>query len=157
MSEEPIIIATPEYFPALMDATRAGHEENGQHQISMIKCAQMVWRGVTRQQALMGVIGDPFLVKAFISLEIDPVYYSEEMGLFERILIVRKEFRNHSPASRLIDFAKHISDELGLELTTGIISDIRLEAKARLYQRKLQKGGVWFVHKPKKQDEGVTV
>jgi hypothetical protein len=148
--DDPIVIADEKYFNALMDATRAAHEENGQHQISVDKCAKIVWRGVTKQQALMAVIGDPLLVKAFISLEIDPVYYSEDYNIFERILFVRKEFRRHNHAARLIRYAKHVSDEMGMDLMVGIISDHRLEAKARLYERELAKGGVWFTHHPAK-------
>jgi hypothetical protein len=134
-----------------MDATIAAHQENGQHQIDLRKCAQIIWRGLTKQMAVIGCFGDVSLVKAYIVMEIDYIYYSNEMQILEKINYVRPEFRKSDYAGRLLDFAKQASDETGLDLMIGIVSDKRLEAKERFYARKLKKAGVWFIHHPKNQ------
>lgn len=147
--QEPVVVATEAWFNGIMDATRAAHGENGQHPLSLDKIAAIVWRGLTRQQSLIGAIGTPELVKGMIVLEVDESYYSEDRQLLERIAYVRPEYRRTTFARDLLRFAKRCSDETGIPLLMGIISDIRLEAKRRLYERELGLAGYWFKHDPK--------
>jgi GNAT superfamily N-acetyltransferase len=146
--EEAVCVATPKFFNALMDTVRAGHAENGQHPLSLLKIGNIVWRGVTRQNSIIGVIGDETFVKAMVVLEIDPVYYSDDLVLSERLVYVRPENRRSEYAKQLLMFAKRCADETGLELTIGIISDQKLEPKRRLYERIFPLGGYWFSYRP---------
>jgi len=47
-------------------------------------------------------------------------------------------------------FAKHVSESLNLDLTIGVLSNARTEAKVRLYQRQFPQKGAFFVYSPAK-------
>lgn len=148
-------IAGPQDFNELMRLIHLLHDENGQHELSVEKSASVIWRGVTRQQAIVGVIGPSHDIKAVIYLEICPIYYSESVQLLELFNFVRPDSRRSDFAKRMILFAKKCADETGLDLTIGVISDTRLEAKARLYERLLPKGGVFFIYPGRKAESVV--
>ena len=126
------------------------HSENGQHEFSEHKVRHLIWRGCNKDNSIVGVIGPSDNVKAVIFLLVDPVYYSEEHQLLELWNYVRPDCRKSDYAKRMIQFAKRCSDETGLDLTIGVISDKRLEAKQRLYERLLPKGGAFFIYSPRK-------
>lgn len=124
------------------------HSENGQHPFSEWKARHFLWRGCNRDNSIVGVIGPSDDIKAIIYLEIQPVYYSDEPQLAEAFAFVRADSRKSDYAKRLIRFAKKCSEETGLDLLIGIISDERLAAKARLYDRELPKGGTFYNYRP---------
>lgn len=144
----PIRTAGPQDFTPLMQLCAQLHAENGQHDLDETKLAHLVWRGVSRQNAIIGVIGPTEDIRAMIYLIIDPVDYSNELQLLERWAFVREDSRRLPFAKRLVQFAIKCSEETGLELLIGILSDERLEAKRRLYKRQLTEAGTWFKHKP---------
>lgn len=140
-------------FLEILRLARMLHEENGQHAWSDEKAALLIWRGVKRDNAIIGVIGPSTDIRAMIMLVIDPVYYSEEFQLHELFAFTRPDSRKTDYAKRLIIFAKECAKETGLDLLIGIISDERLKAKARLYARLLPKGGEFFLYRPAKDVE----
>lgn len=144
-----VVVATEPWFPGVMDAVQLAHGENGQHALDLDKTAAIVWRGVTRQKAIIGAIGSPAFVKALVVLTIEPISYSNDEQILEHLAYVRPDHRRSNHAKMLIQFAKHCSDEIGLDLMIGIVSDSRLEAKRRLYERQLPIGGFWFTHRPR--------
>lgn len=148
--ERDIRIATQADFQEIFRVCCLLHEENGAHEFSEWKARHLIWRGVNRDNAIIGVIGPSDNVKGLIFLSLEPVYYSDEHQLLELWNYVRPDCRRSDYAKRLIQFAKRCADETGLHLTIGVISDTRLEAKARLYARELPKGGVFFIYKPAK-------
>lgn len=147
MSDE-IRIATPDDFQEIFRVSCILHNENGQHPFSEWKARHVIWKGVNRDNAIIGVIGEPDNIKALIYLVIDSVYYSDESQLLELWNFVRPDCRKTDYAKRMIQFAKRCADETGLDLTIGVISNERLEAKERLYARLLPKGGTFFIYRP---------
>lgn len=139
-------VATEEDFNCVMDLCHLLHAENGQYPLNLHKVSELVWRALTRQGAIMGVIGKPGDLKAMICLHIDPVDYADAFQIYEKWNYVRPDSRKSDFAKRMIRFAKQCADETGLDLTIGIISNDRLAAKARLYDRELPKGGVFYVY-----------
>lgn len=148
--ENDIRIAGPDDFQEIFRICCLLHKENGQHSFSELKARHVIWRGVNRENSIVGVIGPSNNIKAIIYLVVDPVYYSDECQLVELWNFVRPDCRKSDYAKRMIQFAKQCADETGLHLTIGIISDERLEAKERLYARQLPKGGVFYIYKPEK-------
>lgn len=151
-----IRIATPDDFQELFRICCLLHAENGQHEFSEFKVRHVIWRGVNREDSIIGVIGAPNDIKAIIYLVIDPVYYSNEFQLLELWNFVRPDCRKSDFAKRMIQFAKRCADESGLHLTIGVISNERLEAKERLYARLLPKGGAFYIYKPPTTDAQAT-
>lgn len=148
--EEPLRIAGPEDFQELFRVSCFLHSENGQHVFSEEKCRHVLWRGCNQNNAIIGVIGSSTDIKAMIFLSLEPVYYSDEYQLVELFNFVRPDCRTHGYAARMLRFAKGLADETGLDLLIGIISDIRLEAKIRLYDRELKKAGAFFTYRPER-------
>lgn len=144
-----IRIATTDDYQELFRICCLLHQENGQHKFSEEKAREFIWRGCNRDNAIVGVIGPSNDIKAVVYLEIMPVYYSDEFQLYEKFAFVRPDSRRSDFAKKLLFFARKCADETGLELLIGIISDVKLEAKRRLYQRHLPEGGHWFSYRPK--------
>lgn len=108
----------------------------------------MIQRAVAQQGAIIGVIGKSDDLRGMILLLIDPVWYSDEFQLLEIFNFVREDSRRSSFARDLINYAKRCADETGLDLTIGVLSNVRMAAKVRLYSRLLPKGGEFFVYSP---------
>lgn len=140
-------MATADDADGLMEHCRLLHGENGLFSLSEAKAAALIARALDRQGAIIGVIGDGGAPEASIFLSIEQPYYSEDWHLMELWNFVappREHRAGH--AKRLIEFAKSCSDELRLPLVVGILSNQRVEAKVRLYERQLEKAGAFFVH-----------
>ena len=144
--ENAIRIATTDDFQEVFRICCLLHAENGQHEFSELKARHFIWRGLNRDNAIVGVIGPPNNIKAIIYLAVDPVYYSDDVQLIEMWNFVRKDCRKSDYAKRMIQFAKRCADEIGCDLTIGVISNERLAAKERLYRRLLPVGGCFFIH-----------
>ena len=147
--ENDIRTATPEDYQEIFRLTCLLHNENGQFKFSEEKVKRLVWDGCNGNGALIGVIGPHDNIKAMIYLQIQPIYYSDEFQLGEVFNFVRKDCRKSDYAKRMIGFAKKCAEETGLTVSIGIISDIRLEPKRRLYERQLPLAGYWFIIRPK--------
>jgi len=148
--ETNIRIATPDDYQELFRICCLLHMENGQHKFSEERSKEFIWRGCNQDNAIVGVIGPSDDIKAVVYLEIMPVYYSDEFQLYEKFAFVRPDSRRSDFAKKLLFFARKCADETGLELLIGIISDVKLEAKRRLYQRHFSEGGHWFSYRPNK-------
>jgi hypothetical protein len=148
--ESSLRIASEGDVPQLLSLCHQIHDEIGAHPWSESKVCSMIWRGVTRDRALFGVIGPPDDIKAMILLSVESVWYSDHEILLELLNFVREDSRKSNYADQLIEFGKRTSDELGIELHIGIMSHKRLAAKERLYGRHLLKAGTFFVHSAEK-------
>lgn len=154
--ENDIRIAGPEDYQEVYRIACLLHSENGQHVFSEDKVKTFMWHGCNRLNAVIGVIGPSTNIKAMIYLQIQPIFYSEEMQLGEVFNYVRPDARKSDFAKRMIRFAKKCSEETGIDLLIGIISDQRLAAKSRLYDRELPKGGVYYNYRPKSKEQPVA-
>lgn len=152
-----IRIAGPEDFQEVFRISCLLHNENGQHPWDDETSKHMIWKGCNRDNCIIGVIGQSNDIKAMIYLEIQKICYSKDLHLVELWNFVRPDCRTSGGyARRLIRFAKKCAEETGLFLLIGIISDTRLEAKTRLYDRELKRAGVFFSYRPEsyKPSEG---
>jgi hypothetical protein len=152
-------IAVPEDEEAIVGLCAAAHAEQGEHPLDLAKLRAFIHRGISLENAIVGVIGPVGAPLAYIIILVDPVWYSGDWQLLELTSFVhpsaRKAFiaadgtiRNPTLGKELIAFAKRCADETGLHLTIGVMSNIRTEAKVRLYERQLPKAGAFFVYRP---------
>jgi GNAT superfamily N-acetyltransferase len=150
-----IRVALPEDFQELFRVCVFLHKENGQHEFSEYKARHFIWKGCNRDNSIIFVIGPPTDIKAVLYLEVQQIYYSDESQLGEAFLYVREDHRKSDFAKRLIRHAKRCSEETSLDLTMGVISDHRLAAKKRLYDREFTEGGngVFYIYRPKSRGE----
>lgn len=139
-------LAEPDDADAIFGLVKMLHDENGLFSLSEAKVRQYIQRYYDRKGAIIGVIGDRGALQGSIYLAIDEPYYSDEFQITEAWNIVHPDYRKSDHAKSLITFAKSCSDEIGIPLMIGIISNHRTEAKVRLYERQLEKAGAFFVY-----------
>lgn len=131
----------------IMAVCRRLHEENGLLHMSDDKVRQMLRRAFNKEGGIVGVIGEPGHIEGAIYLMISTLWYSHTWILEELFNFVLPEHRKSTNAKDLVEFAKRASEEMGLPLIIGVLSNERTEAKVRLYERQLGKpSGAFFVH-----------
>lgn len=141
-------LATREDEEDLMNLCRELWEENGMFSMSDDLVRMMLHRAFSKQGGIIGVIGEKGKLEGCISIILGTLWYSTEWHLEELFNYVRPQFRKSDRAKQLIQFAKKMSDEVGIPLIIGVISNERTEAKVRLYERQLHKpAGAFFVYK----------
>lgn len=146
-------VAVPVDAPAIFDLMISAHEEAGEHKLNPEKVTHRIWQAVNRQASLIGVIGEPGEeLKGYVYIVIDGVWYSDDMQALELSNFVGPNHRRSNYAKQLIAFSKKCADGLGLDLTMGVMSNERTEAKCRLYQRQLTPVGMFFSYKPNRAE-----
>lgn len=112
------------------------------------ECARQTFdRAFYRRGGIIGVIGAPGSIKALIYLLITRFWYTRESHLEEIFNFVHPDHRKSDYAKRLISFAKDCSDEIGIPLMIGVLTNSRLESKVRLYRRSLgNPAGAFFIY-----------
>ena len=120
-------------------------EENATTSFDPEKIRIAVKRSLALDRTILGVIGERGKLEAGIMVFVGQPWYSQRPILQELFSFVHPDHRrgtNH--ANDLIDFAKHVSDKMNIHLQIGIVSNIRTEAKVRLYRRRLNCIGAYF-------------
>lgn len=145
-------VATRADEDAIFALMYLAHKENGMGTMNPEK----VWLGIrhalSRKGGVIGVIDGADGIEGMIFLNLSQWWYSDDWHLDEMMNFVHPEHRRKNHARMLIEFAKWFAEEIstGLDepmpLFVGVLTTHRVEAKVRLYQRKLQQGGAVFFH-----------
>ena len=148
IDHDAVRLATPADEDGIMSMCRELHAENGPHPLDEDKLRDMLRRAFDRQGGIVAVIGPPDDLRGCIYLSLEPVWFSQDYQLSELFNFVRPEHRRSGYAKALILYAKQCADALGIDLMIGVLSNIRMEAKVRLYGRLVPKAGEFFVYRP---------
>jgi GNAT superfamily N-acetyltransferase len=147
----PIRLADDDDELAILDMCRLMHREQPYHPLNIGKVAAMVRLAIHQgpeRRGILGVIGERDHLRAAIFLLIEPIWYSDDWQILEFFNYVRPEYRRQAYAQDLISYAKKCSDQIGLDLTIGVFSNIRTAAKIRLYRRWVPQFGAFFCYAP---------
>lgn len=147
MTDIKVRLATPADEEGVVEHSRLLHEENGLFSYDEGKARSLIHRFLDRDGGIVGVIGPVGSLEGSICLSIDQIYYSSDwqmIELFNFVMPPRKGRAGH--AKKLLEFAKHCSDHMHLPLSVGILSNSRVAAKVRLYERQFEMAGAFFVH-----------
>jgi hypothetical protein len=113
----------------------------------------------TGMRGIIAVIGPSGgHLEAISMLHIGQYWYSDSYFLEELIVFVDPTYRKPQPGqpvghgSALLDWNKSQSTLTGLPLITGVLSKDRTDAKERMYARKLQRIGAFFIQMPADQE-----
>jgi hypothetical protein len=143
-----------EDFPELMRLAVDATMENAFVKPDEMMLAQHMYAALTKTMGVAGVIGggpgQP--LEGAIVLRIGPLWYSPEPILEEKAIYVAPEFRlaKGGRARKLAEWAKGVSEKLGIPLAIGVLSSSRTEAKIRLYERVFgAPAGVYFLYNAK--------
>jgi N-acetylglutamate synthase-like GNAT family acetyltransferase len=100
-----------------------------------------------REPGMIAVVEENGQLVAMIALRITQLWYSRSPIIEELFNFVHPDHRRSEHAKALIQYAKALADDMQLPLLIGIVSNIRTEAKIRLYQRFLPFAGAFFVYR----------
>lgn len=138
-------VADPQDEDNLIKLMRLACEEDAQHAMNEEKVRSIIRPRLHQQGGLIGVIGGEEL-EAYVLLITQEVWYSTDFQLQELSLFVHPDHRRSNYAKQLMAFAKRVADGLGVDLTIGVLSNHRTEAKVRLYERQFKKAGAFFMY-----------
>lgn len=134
--------------PEIMEMCVENHGDNGQFTLSAAKVEAMIDKAFNRGGTIIGVVGAG-RIEGMIVLNIGQFWYSDDWILEEVQNYVRPQFRKSTHAKDMINFGRRCSDELGIPLVIGVVSNERTRAKMELYKRQLgEPCGGYFLHKP---------
>lgn len=143
-----------EDFNEVMRLALDAANENAFVEPDFMMLAEHMYAALVNNMGVAGVIGggpgEP--LEAVIVLRIGPVWYSKEPILEEKAIYVAPEFRSAKGgrARKLAEWSKGISENLGIPLSIGVLSNSRTEAKIRLYERVFgAPAGVYFLYNAK--------
>lgn len=140
-------VATPGDEEGLMALCRLLHAENGLFPMDEDLVREMLWRAFDRQGGTIGVIGPRDALQGMIAIMISRFWYSKQPYLEELFNFVHPEHRRSAHAKALIAFSRRCADEIGIPLLIGVVSNLRTEAKVKLYERQLGKpAGAFFLY-----------
>jgi hypothetical protein len=130
-------IGTPEDEEGVMALARLVGEENAVFPLNEDKVREMVRSALYQWRGVMGVIGERDKLEALILLKVSGYWYSDEPLLEEVCVFVHPDFRaaKGGRARKCCEFAKEMSEKMGLPLMIGIISNTRTDGKVKLYER----------------------
>ena len=131
-------VGTPEDIHRMMDIALMATSENGFASPNKMKLLQEIWAALNLRHGVVGIIGDPGeMIEGTVLLRIGQVWYSDEPILEEKAIFIHPDYRSAKGgrAARLCEFSKKASDELGIPLTIGVMSNERTAAKVRMYTR----------------------
>lgn len=151
-----IRLATPDDVHTIMKLAILGCEEAGISNLNQMMLLEDVWPALNVDGGLVGIIGKPGgEIEGFVLLRIGTRWYSNNLIIEEKLIFVHPDYRNAKGgrARRLCEFSQKAADALGLPLIIGVLSDIRTEAKIRMYERQFGKQtGAYWVYTPKPKE-----
>lgn len=127
------------------------HSEQPYHPLAWDKIVPMVRLATQKtpeRRGIIGCIGERHDLKAAIFLLLEPIWYSDDWQLLEFFNYVREDARRSNYAKQLIKYAKGCADNIGVDLTIGVFSNVRTAEKCRLYSRLVPKMGEFFCYSP---------
>jgi len=131
------------------------HQENGQFPLAPEKVDTFVARALRPDllpawdvgpRGVIGVIGPVGALEALCLLFLGSYWYTNERHIEEFLVFVDPRCRSSAHGREMVKWMKEQSDATGLKLVTGIISNVRTEAKVRMYERMLPKVGAFFMY-----------
>jgi hypothetical protein len=142
----PVTKARPEDRAAIIELCREDWAENSQFSLSLPKLETMISRILDQDEGVIGIIRRSGEIEAVMAMRISQFLFSEDYVLEEVLNFVRPQYRRSTNAKDMIAFAKRCSEEIGIPLVIGVVSNERTAAKVQLYERQLGKAcGGYFI------------
>lgn len=141
-------IATQADEPDLLKLCKELHAENGfLFTMNEERVKETLKRAWDRQGGIVGVIDGNKEIEGAIFLLFSTIWYTDDWHIEELFNFIRPAYRVSKHAETLIEFAKNCQRGIGLPLMIGVLTNSRMEAKVRLYRRKLDMpAGAFFIY-----------
>jgi len=137
----------------LMGLMRLACDEIGRYPFDDEKVFNMLLRYYEKKGAIIAVIGEIGSPVAYVLLIMDEIWYSyNAWQLLELSLFVHPDHRKSTYAKQLMKFSKQSSEALKIDLSIGVYTNNRTQAKIKLYQRQFTQIGAFFLYKPQESN-----
>ncbi len=134
----------------MMELAMMACDENGFANPSQIKLLQDIYPALCQDHGIVGIVGEPGgIIEGAVLLRIGSPWYSDDVIIEEKAVFVHPDYRaaKGGRATRLIEFAKKVADDLGLPLAMGVLSNARTASKIRSYRRLFgEPTGAYWLH-----------
>lgn len=141
---------TPEDVHPMMDLALAACEENGFVNPNPEKLLAEIWTALNLENGLVGIIeGENGILEGAVLLRLGTMWYSDDKVVEEKAIFIHPDYRSAKGgrARRLCEFTKLVSDQLGLPLIIGVLSNHRTKGKIKLYERQFgEPSGAFFLY-----------
>ena len=127
------------------------HKENAVACINNQKVWDKIRLATRKKGGVIGIIDGPKGLEGVICMCMAQWWYSDDWHVEELINFVHPDCRRSDHAKDLLSFAKWFTEQMELPLFIGVLSNIRTEAKVRLYGRRLDNVGAVFCHNMNKE------
>jgi hypothetical protein len=144
----PVRKAKPDDRDEVLRICVQDHSENGKFPLSVSKLEKKVSEILDDNAGVIGIIQRQREIEAIMILQLAMFWYTDQWMLEEVLNYVRPEFRRSTNAKDMISFGKRCSDELGIPLVIGVVSNERTKPKLELYRRQLgEPVGGYFMYR----------
>lgn len=148
--EVTVRIGTLDDLDAVMELSMLAVEDNGFLGADPQKLLTALYPALCQDHGIVGLtVEQDGRVSGGILLHISTHWYSDAPFLEEKSIFIHPEFRaaKGGRAKQLAEFAKKVSDTLGLPLLIGVLSTTRTEGKVRMYRRTFgEPAGAFFLY-----------
>lgn len=146
MEDYQVIVASPADEKEIYELLCIMHHENGLFQMDPDLVWSMIQSCTRGKDGIIGLIRGEEGIEAAICLMITNLWYTRELHLGDVFDFVHPNYRKSTRAKFLLEFAKKCSDEMSIPLMTGVVSNVRTEAKIKLFERQMKKAGAFFLY-----------
>ena len=148
MTEKPynVRVATQADEDKIFCLMYLAHKENAMASVNYEKVWDMIRHATQRRGGVIGVIDGENGIEAMICMTLSQWWYSDEWHIDELVNFVHPACRRSTHAKHLLLFSKWFAEQMTMPLFVGVLSTHRTEAKVRLYERQITKGGAVFCH-----------
>ena len=144
--EYDVQLAQPHMAEEITDVLLEGRDEGFVFPPDREIVLEFVKSIMNKNGGLLGVIIGDSGIEGVIGVKLDKFWFADQWYLVDLFTFVHPEFRRSTRAKCLLAFAKKCAKEMNLPLLMGIMSNIRTEAKSRLYERQFDRAGNYCVY-----------
>jgi hypothetical protein len=151
ITTSPVRKALPSDKAEIMEICAQDHAENGQFSLSQTKLERKISAILDGHEGVIGIIRPRNVIEGIILMQFGQFWYTDDWCLEETLNYVRPDYRKSTNAKDMITFGKRCSDELGIPLVIGVVSNDRTKSKMELYRRQLgEPSGGYFIYPQKR-------
>jgi hypothetical protein len=121
----------------LIKLLRLMHAESGMFPLDDGEMRNTFARAFNREGGIIGVIGEPDDIRAGVFLLVSRFWYTKQFHFEDLFNFVHPDHRRTDYADSLIKFSRACSDKSGVPVILGVLTNKQVEAKVRLYRRRL--------------------
>ena len=155
MNDFTVELATPDMADEIASILELAKDDGYIFELEPDCVHEFITRILNQENGIIGVILGDNQIEGIIGLNLERFWFSKQWFLTDAFTFVHPKFRKSTRAKCLLSFAKKCAEDMKVPLVMGVTSNIRTEAKLRLYERQLSRAGTFFVHNSESARVGV--